>query len=500
MRSLLVLLLALWGASLALAQTDVPPTARALGERIVRAFDESNYDEAERLLRQQLQLIPRDFVPHYNLACALAMRDQTDAALDSLQRAVELGFSDSVQLRLDPNLASVRDHARFERILEQWHAIVAAQADARERVLRGTYGDTYAYARDESLRLLKASSLDPRATAEAHAEIERVTRWALRNVFADLADDRDQYQPGHDAWVSVILPTPKDFLGWTITTYGPAARGNYFTIGGAYSHDHKQLVAQDIGATLRHEFFHVLHHRSTTRLNQQHPVWIQEGLACLVEDMDPTGPQGSGARPRPVASWRTNIAKRLERSTSLMRIEDFAAIPRDRFNRRRPMARYAQARAFFMYLHDLGKLAEFYSTYTATHAEDPSGLAAIRALFPDQSLRQINTDYRKWIRNLAWAPEELKPGDASLGLEIETGSGDGPRIVEFPRGDARKAGLRKGDVITAINRRPTRDQAELVRVLAAFEPGDTVTLTLRRRSEYLDAPLTLKPFEPRVLP
>ncbi|MEM7755719.1 MAG: PDZ domain-containing protein [Planctomycetota bacterium] len=498
--NLLLLLTMLIPPSTHAAQPAPPPSARQLGDQIVQAFRDRNFRSAEQLLREQLELIPTDFVPHYNLACALAQLNQPEPALDSLGRAIELGFADPAQLRSDPHLAPVRNHPRFQSILTAWDRIVLAQADARQQTLPNIYGPDYLYTRDDALRLLYASALDPRATADAVAEVESINQWAIRHVFTELAgsnanNNTNAYTPASDAYVAVILPTPRDFLGWAITTYGPAARGNYFTIGGAYSHDHKQLVAQDIGATLRHEYFHVVHHRSATRLGQQHPVWIQEGLACLVEDLDP-----KDGKLVPAPSWRSNIAKRLERAGRLARIEDLAAIPRARFNERRPMANYAQARVFFMYLFDLGLIDDFYAGYIDTFQNDPTGMTAIRALFPEHDLRQINRDYRAWVRQLPEAPEGLNPGDASLGIEIETGAGDGPRLASFPRGQAREQGLRKGDVITAINNRPTRDQAELVRVLSAFQPGDTVTLTYRRGRDYAEAQLQLVPFEPPLLP
>ena len=76
----------------------------------------------------------------------------------------------------------------------------------------------------------------------------------------------------------VVLPSKRDFTTWLIVTFGPAARTGFSTIGGSYIHEKKELVSQDLGSTLRHEFFHVLHWRSMIRLAQDHPIWIQEGL------------------------------------------------------------------------------------------------------------------------------------------------------------------------------------------------------------------------------
>ena len=96
------------------------------------------------------------------------------------------------------------------------------------------------------------------------------------------------------------LPTPQDFARLV------GAPG----IGGYYERDRKRLVSQDIGPSLRHEFFHVLHWRRMDRTGQQHPYWVMEGFATLVEDIEADGSGGISVVP----SWRTNIVRRLERA------------------------------------------------------------------------------------------------------------------------------------------------------------------------------------------
>ena len=52
----------------------------------------------------------------YNLACSYALLHQTLHALEALQHAVDLGFSDFEYLHRDPDLVSIREHPLFRRL------------------------------------------------------------------------------------------------------------------------------------------------------------------------------------------------------------------------------------------------------------------------------------------------------------------------------------------------------------------------------------------------
>ncbi len=54
-----------------------------------------------------------------------------------------------------------------------------------------------------------------------------------------------------------------------------------------------------------------------------------------------------------------------------------------------------------------------------------------------------------------------------------------------PRGPAAKAGLRRGDVVLAVNGKRLADSCDLVMLLASSNPGDALKLTVRRESSQL---------------
>ena len=76
---------------------------------------------------------------------------------------------------------------------------------------------------------------------------------------------------------------------------------------------------------------------------------------------------------------------------------------------------------------------------------------------------------------------EVKRGRLGIGMSPVVGGGDGALIAEVePDSPAAAAGLRKGDVVIAINGHPVRAPAELRARLAVVPVGDTVDLKVQR--------------------
>jgi serine protease Do len=86
-------------------------------------------------------------------------------------------------------------------------------------------------------------------------------------------------------------------------------------------------------------------------------------------------------------------------------------------------------------------------------------------------------------------PNSVTPELASrMKLPVERGAS----IAEVSAGSpAEKAGLRVGDIITAIDGSTIRDAGDLRRLLRRHKPGDEVTLTLRRGSETIRSAVKL---------
>lgn len=457
--------------------------ARMLERSAARAIDEGDLQRADELLERQRLLEPRSHIVYYNLACVRSLMGFPGEAADLLGMSVERGFDDIHQLVRDPHLDALRDEQLYTQLIDHWPAILEARRDANLANVHTWLSGRYEDLRDELLRIDLVSAHDPTSTRQSLDELRALAQWGQSHLFGDLLTN--EYAP-YDPWVIVVLPNEADFIKWSVGVLGASARQGFSRVGGAYVHDNKHLVAQDLGATLRHEFFHVLHWRDMTRRGQSHPIWIQEGLCSLVEDYDTRA-----GLIHPTPSWRTNIVKRLLRAGRLERIDKLAAYSQARFSSKRPLARYAHARTVFLYLADQRKLRDWYDAYTQTYDQDPSGVAALERVLA-KPIDDIERDYREWIDSLPMVPETGADLHATLGVEIENGSGDGPVVLSVSRDARERTGLRPFDRITSLDGQPTRDLNELIRRLGDHAPGATVPLTVRRGRvhETLHATLT----------
>jgi S1-C subfamily serine protease len=94
--------------------------------------------------------------------------------------------------------------------------------------------------------------------------------------------------------------------------------------------------------------------------------------------------------------------------------------------------------------------------------------------------------------------QQLEAGEtvkhAYLGVSTGTASGEvaGAQVAEVVQGSpAAEAGLRQGDVITALGEAKIASTEDLVAAIAAREPGETVTLEVERSSQTTSIKVTL---------
>jgi hypothetical protein len=459
-------------ASAQVRETGSDPAlqARTLRQRAESALKSQDYNAAAQAWRELIELNPTDPYHYYNLACALSRANEPAAAERALEDAFAHGFIDLFHMQRDPDLAPIRSTRTFTLLIKGWPQLLEARGQAdlaalKDRFTPGTPPEQYQFHSDTSLRLHYASSFRPASFDDARAQITRVGAWAARELFPATSPEDLAARP--DPWVSIILPTPTDFFRLVF------ADG----VGGYYDRDRRRLVTQDLGPSLRHEFFHVLHWRYAERLGQRHPLWIMEGLASLLEDVEMPGPPESGEftlKP----SWRTNIARRLAKNGGLMPLERFLALPDEKFMADRPRAMYAQARTLCMFLSVKGKLTPWFRNYADNYKEDPTGKTALEHAF-DLPLKRIDAEFRAWTAALEEVAEQSKPARFGLGVSIKGGRGDGVVVSNVVSGSRLSRGvanpLRNRDVILAINDQPVRTLDDYARILGELQEGIDIT-------------------------
>ena len=100
----------------------------------------------------------------------------------------------------------------------------------------------------------------------------------------------------------------------------------------------------------------------------------------------------------------------------------------------------------------------------------------------------------EYVDSKTAAPEDLK----TLGLDrIE-----GVAIINIiENGGAAAAGLKKGDIITAVNSQPVSNQPQMQEQIARYQPGDNVSITYLRDGKSLTASVKLSKTEgtPKLL-
>lgn len=359
-------------ACVARAQTEAD-----LAREAARAFSQGDLARAAELWQRQSDSAPDNFVPHYNLAVVhtlLADEPELVRATAHLVRAIELGFTDLARVERDDRLAPLRQTPTYQRIAGAWPEILGARKDATIEAWKARLGPRYRYSEHADRRVVAISP--PRAVAPDELAAQLIlTEKLARRVLGESALEADERTP----WVFVIVLEPADYAGWIAGERGIDDPGQAVALAqrlaGLYDHDAKRLVSRDAGPTLRHEYYHALHHRQLDRLGKDRPPpWILEGLACLAESLDDEG--------NPLPTDRLDIVRRRARANRLTPIAELAAMDTQAFESRRALANYAQSYAAWLYLAERGVAGATYESYLREQAQDPSGSAAVDAHAP----------------------------------------------------------------------------------------------------------------------
>jgi serine protease Do len=121
------------------------------------------------------------------------------------------------------------------------------------------------------------------------------------------------------------------------------------------------------------------------------------------------------------------------------------------------------------------------------------GNVGIAFAIPAQTVRSVVTQLKDHgAVTRGWIGVQIQPVTAEIAESLNMKNAQGALVAEpQPGSPAVKAGIRAGDVITAVDGRPVKDARELARTIGAMSPGTTIKLTLLRDGKETTLSLTL---------
>lgn len=95
------------------------PTAQAYSNLGASYLQIGKPNLALRALKAAEKLNASDYVVMYNIAATYSLSDDTDLALEYLDKALKQGFSNYDAIRFDPDLSNLRGESEFRTVLER---------------------------------------------------------------------------------------------------------------------------------------------------------------------------------------------------------------------------------------------------------------------------------------------------------------------------------------------------------------------------------------------
>jgi hypothetical protein len=222
------------------------------------------------------------------------------------------------------------------------------------------------------------------------AELTTWHRQTIAPAAAAMANRYFEKQP--DRPITVLLFSTKESYEYYANHL---YRDRGISIYGYYKPRERTLVMNIStgGGTLVHELTHALVAFDCPDV----PDWFNEGLASLHEQCrfreDQRGPWIEG-----LVNWRL---ARLQQEFAAKRVPalvDF--LQDDNFRGEREAVNYGQARYFCLFMQRRGVLEKYYSALRQNIDEDPRGLKAVAAVFPDRTWAELDAEFRQFVADL----------------------------------------------------------------------------------------------------
>ena len=343
-----------------------------LEEEIHRRLADRDDAAAAELIEDYLERRPNDPIMLYNAARVRSRLNEPEPAAAYLIDAVKAGFNDFSRMRRDPDLRPLHEHGIYNAILHARDAADPLLANRQVERWRAYYkASAYRIKADDELHVNFLTTLDDAALDSIRQSLQAQDDLLKQELFGS--------PPRHYVFIALLSATEA------------ADHGRDSHTPAVYKHRSRELITIDTGPSLRHEFVHVLHHSHMDELGQEHPLWIQEGLAALYEEYELSADGTVAFGPND----RQNIAKHMARTGELMRWSELMAvskleIPRD------AVQFYSQLRSFFRFMSERELIEPWYADYTMHFDDDNSGLVALERV-SGLSMGEIDRNWRAWL-------------------------------------------------------------------------------------------------------
>lgn len=105
-------------ACLALNSSPLAQSVEQLEQELLHAYENKQYEKALELGRKLMELAPQNPGHAYNVACLYALSGNVEQAIEAFEKSAQLGFDDANLAGSDPDLAAIRGHAEYKKILD----------------------------------------------------------------------------------------------------------------------------------------------------------------------------------------------------------------------------------------------------------------------------------------------------------------------------------------------------------------------------------------------
>ena len=429
-------------------------------------FEKKEYAKAIEAYARILASYPENRHCLYNTACAHALLGHEKEALDFLERSVEAGFVNFDHIERDTDLDSLRGTDVYKDLLARRAELVKKAMDrAVERISeslakRKIKAKAYRTVYDTERNFVYLHARSEEELAIIRNGLERFAEYQWKHLF--------QNKPGSPVYI--ILLTAED---------SPKVLGR--RAGGVFSRNANALFCGDMAAykltktsVVLHEFTHALHYADQGVRRQQHPIWLVEGLSTLFESSDEKDGAFTPRHNQRLAAMQAYVkANRSLAWTTMVKLNHLTFLRGARLC-------YAQARYMLFYMYEKGLLKRFYDEYTdaSGYEGDKTAQEAFEVVF-GKPMAAVESDWKEWVL------KQVVPPIPFLGVATRP---DRDKLVVtevITESGAADAGLKKGDVITAIDDSDIKTHADLLEAIGKRDTGDEVDIVLKRGKEEL---------------